>query len=199
VGIRQQYFYESKPSSNQQYIFIANHIAYIDAVITILSIKNHFRPIGKFELLKVPIFGFIYKFCVVTVNRSSPEDRARSLDDLRKILARGISVLVFPEGTFNMADAPLKEMYDGAFKLAIETGKPLQPILYLDAFDRMHYRHFFTLTPGKSRSVYLEPIDPADYPNADHKALKKIAEEKMSSKLIEYKASWINKKYFQKS
>jgi 1-acyl-sn-glycerol-3-phosphate acyltransferase len=98
-----------------------------------------------------------------------------------------------------MADAPLKEMYDGAFKLAIETGKPLQPILYLDAFDRMHYRHFFTLTPGRSRSIYLEPIDPADYPNADHKALKKIAEEKMSSKLIEYKASWINKKYFQKS
>jgi len=199
VGIHQQYIYESTPSRNQQYIFIANHIAYVDAIITILSIKNHFRPIGKAELLKVPIFGFIYKFCVVTVNRSSAEDRARSLDDLRKILARGISVLVFPEGTLNMADGPDKEMYDGAFKLAVETGKPLQPILYLDAFDRMHYRHFFTLTPGKSRVVYLEPIHPADYPNADHKALKKIAEKKMSSKLIEYKASWINKKYFHKS
>ncbi len=199
IGIQQSYIYESEPDPDQQYIFIANHIAYVDAVITILSVKHHFRPIGKAELLKIPIFGFIYKFCVVTVDRSNADDRARSLDDLRKVLAKGISIMVFPEGTFNMADAPLKEMYDGAFKLAVETGKPLQPILYLDAFDRMHYRHFFTLIPGRSRSVYLDPIDPAQYPDADHKALKKIAELKMTEKLLEYKASWIHQKYYQPS
>ena len=199
IGIRQKYIYESSPSPDKQYIFIANHIAYVDAVITILSVRHFFRPIGKAELLKVPIFGFIYKFCVVTVNRSSAEDRARSLDDLRKVLSRGISIVVFPEGTFNMGDAPLKELYDGAFKLAVETGKPIQPILFLDAFDRMHYRHFFTLTPGKSRSVYLEPINPADYPNADFKELKQIVAEKMTQKLLEYKASWISHKYFNQS
>jgi 1-acyl-sn-glycerol-3-phosphate acyltransferase len=197
IGIHQSFIYESTPDPNQQYIFIANHIAYVDVVITILSVKHHFRPIGKAELLKIPIFGFIYKFCVVTVDRSSAEDRARSLDDLRKVLARGISIMVFPEGTFNMADAPLKEMYDGAFKLALETGKPLQPIIFLDAFDRMHYRHFFTLTPGKSRSVYLDPIDPAQYPDADYKALKKIVEAKLSEKLLQYKATWIDQKYYQ--
>lgn len=197
IGINQSFIYESTPDPNQQYIFIANHIAYVDAVITVLSVKHHFRPIGKAELLKIPIFGFIYKFCVVTVDRSSAEDRARSLDDLRKVLARGISIVVFPEGTFNMADAPLKEMYDGAFKLAVETGKPLQPIIFLDAFDRMHYRHFFTLTPGKSRSVYLDPIDPAQYPDADYKALNKIVEAKLSEKLLQYKATWIDQKYYQ--
>jgi 1-acyl-sn-glycerol-3-phosphate acyltransferase len=119
------------------------------------------------------------------------------LDDLRKVLAKGISVVVFPEGTFNMGDAPLKELYDGAFKLAVETGKPIQPILFLDAFDRMHYRHFFTLTPGKSRSVYLDPIQPSDYPHADFKELKRIVGEKMSQKLLEYNASWISTKYFK--
>ena len=199
IGIDHRTDFESRPDKDKQYIFIANHIAYIDAVITILSVKHHFRPIGKAELLKVPIFGFIYKFCVVTVNRSSADDRARSLDDLRKVLARGISVFVFPEGTFNMTDAPLKEFYDGAFKLAVETGKWIQPILFLDAFDRMHYRHFFTLTPGKSRAIYLDPINPADYPNADFKELKQIAARKMADKLIEYKASWIHSKYFQPS
>lgn len=199
IGIRQEYIYESTPSPDKQYIFIANHIAYVDAVIVILSVKHFFRPIGKAELLKVPIFGFIYKFCVVTVNRSNAEDRARSLDDLRKVLSKGISIVVFPEGTFNMGDAPLKELYDGAFKLAVETGKPIQPILFLDAYDRMHYRHFFTLTPGKSRSVYLDPIQPADYPNADFKELKRIVGEIMSQKLLEYNASWINSKYFHHS
>ena len=199
IGIPHRTSYESIPDPNEQYIFIANHIAYLDAVIIISSVKHDFRPIGKYELLKVPIFGWLYKFCVVTVNRSSAEDRARSLNDLRKILARGISVVVFPEGTFNMGDAPLKEMYDGAFKLAVETGKKIQPIIFLDAFDRMHYRHWFTLLPGKSRAIYLHPIDPADFPGADAKALKQVAIKRMSEKLIEKKASWIGENYLSGS
>ena len=198
IGIPHKTTYESKPDPNEQYIFVANHIAYLDAVTIISSVKHDFRPIGKYELLKLPIFGQLYKFCVITVNRSNAEDRARSLNDLRKILAKGISIVVFPEGTFNMGDTPLKEMYDGAFKLAIETGKRIQPILFLDTYDRMHYKHFFTLNPGKSRAVYLAPIDPADYPNADPKFLKSILEKQMSDKLIAYKASWIHPKYFTK-
>ena len=195
IGINHSVSFESVPDDNTQYIFIANHISYIDAVIIICSIKHRFRPIGKYELLKVPVFGWLYKFCVVTVNRSSAEDRARSLVDLRKILDRGISILVFPEGTFNMADGPLKEMYDGAFKLALETGKTIQPIIFLDAYDRMPYESLFLMTPGESRAVYLTPIDPIEYSDIDIKGLKSIAEKVMSDKLIEYKASWINKKY----
>jgi len=58
IGIQQSYIYESEPDPDQQYIFIANHIAYVDAVITILSVKHHFRPIGKAELLKIHHFWF---------------------------------------------------------------------------------------------------------------------------------------------
>ena len=197
IGIRHKTSYEYRPDPNKQYIFVTNHISYIDAVIIILCIKHHFRPIGKHDLLKIPIFGFLYKYCVITVNRSNPEDRARSLNDLRKVLARNISVLVFPEGTFNETSDPLKSMFDGAFKLAVETGKSIQPILLLDAFDRLHYNSVFTLTPGKSRGIHLKPIDPADYPGADAKELKAITAQAMSEKLIEYKASWIDKKYVE--
>ena len=196
IGIVHTTHYESKPDPSKQYIFIANHIAYLDAVIIIDSVKHHFRPIGKFDLLKVPIFGFIYKFCVITVDRSSPEDRARSLNDLRKILARGISVVVFPEGTFNMTNKPLKEMYDGAFKLAVETGKSLQPIIFLDTYDRMNYNGIFSLTPGRSRAIYLNPIDPALYPDITPASLRVVAERQISEKLIEYKASWIDPSNF---
>jgi 1-acyl-sn-glycerol-3-phosphate acyltransferase len=195
IGIRHKTSYRPSLDPTQQYIFIANHISYIDAVTIICSIKHHFRPIGKHELLKIPVFGFIYKRCVVTVNRSSAEDRARSLDDLRKILAKGISILVFPEGTFNMGNMPMAECYDGAFKLAVETGKQIQPIVFPDALDRLHYQSFFTLTPGLSRAIYLDPINPLDFPDLDHKGLKAIAVEKMSRHLIAAKASWIGDDY----
>ena len=195
IGIKHTTSYESSPDPNQQYIFVTNHISYIDAVLIILCINHHFRPIGKHDLLKVPIFGFLYKYCVITVNRSNAEDRARSLNDLRKVLAKDISVLVFPEGTFNETSDPLKSMFDGAFKLAMETGKSIQPILLIDAFDRLHFNSIFSLTPGKSRGIHLNAINPADYPGADAKELKSITEKAMSEKLIEYKASWLDKKY----
>ncbi len=184
--------YVASLDPDKQYIFIANHISYIDAVTIICSIKHHFRPIGKHELLRIPVFGFIYRFCVVTVNRSSAEDRARSLNDLRKILAKGISILVFPEGTFNMGSSPMAECYDGAFKLAVETGKTIQPIVFPDALDRLHYRSFFALNPGRSRAIYLDPIDPLSFPELDHKGLKALAVESMSRKLVDTKASWIH-------
>ena len=47
--------------------------------------------------------------------------------------------MVFPEGTFNMTTQPLKEFYDGAFRVAIETQTPVKPVLFLDAYSRMHY------------------------------------------------------------
>lgn len=191
IGIRHRTRYGTSLDPNKQYIFIANHISYIDAVTIIYSIKHHFRPIGKHELLRIPVFGFIYRFCVVTVNRSSAEDRARSLNDLRKILAKGISILVFPEGTFNMGSTPMAECYDGAFKLAVETGKPIQPIVFPDALDRLHYRSFFALKPGRSRAIYLDPIDPLSFPELDHKGLKALAVESMSRQLVAAKASWI--------
>jgi 1-acyl-sn-glycerol-3-phosphate acyltransferase len=197
IGIRHANYFESKPAADQQYIFVANHISYLDAVAIILAIKHDFRAIGKYELLRVPVFGFLYRFCVVTVNRSSAEDRARSLADLRKILSKGISITVFPEGTFNMADRPLKEMFDGAFKLAVETGKKIQPVLLLDTFDRLHFDSIFSLRPGKSRAVYLAPIDPSDFPGIDPKSLKQITEQKMDDALIRYEASWINQDYLQ--
>lgn len=197
IGIRHQQIYESQPDPGEQYIFVANHISYLDAVAIILAIKHHFRAIGKYELLRVPIFGFLYRFCVVTVNRSSAEDRARSLADLRKILAKGISIAVFPEGTFNMADTPLKEMYDGAFKLAVETGKKIQPILFPDTFDRLHYDSIFSLSPGRSRAIFLEPVNPLDYPEADSKELKRLTAEKMANALIELKATWINPSFLE--
>jgi hypothetical protein len=52
------------------------------------------------------------------------------------------------------------------------------------------------LNPGISRAIYLKPIDPEEYPQADAKALKSILEQQMIEKLIASKATWINPTYF---
>ena len=149
------------------------------------------RPLGKVEMAKMPVFGFIYRNAIVTVDRSSMQNRAESIRVLKSILSKGISVVVFPEGTFNMTDKPLKEFYDGAFRLAIETQTPIKPVLFLDTYSRMHYSSVFSMTPGKSRIVYLDEISVEGLGNADIQSLKKKVYVIMEEKLLEYRAPWI--------
>ena len=91
---------------------------------------------------------------------------------MRSILQKKISILVFPEGTFNMTHQPLKEFYDGAFRLAIETQTPIKPVLFLDTYDRLQYAKVFSLTPGKCRVVFLNEVTVAGLKISDAKNLK---------------------------
>lgn len=191
VGIRPVMIYEQKPDPRRRYIFVANHSSYLDSAIVVESIRQPFRPLGKHDMSKIPVFGYIYRVCVIMVDRSDPENRAKSIVRMKSILKKGISILIFPEGTFNMTNKPLKEFYDGAFRIAIETQTPIQPVLFLDAYDRMHYSHFFSLTPGKCRTVFLQEIPVEGLRSADMKMLKEKVFSAMEKKLREYGASWI--------
>ena len=99
--------------------------------------------------------------------------------------------MVFPEGTFNETGKPLKEFYDGAFRIAIEMQTPIKPVLFLDTYDRMHYKSMFSLTPGRCRIVYLDEIPVEGYTTADIAQLKQKVFYAMEAKLIQYKGSWI--------
>ncbi len=191
-GIRQYYIYEYPHDCNRQYVFVFNHISYIDIPIIMKAIrKQHFRVLGKAEMAKIPIFGFLYKKTVVLVDRKSTESKTRSVLQLKSIIKKGISIVISPEGTFNMTHQPLKEFYDGAFRIAIETQTPIKPILFLDAYDRHNYNNIFSLNPGKSRIVYLEEIPVDGLTVNDVKFLKEKVYKIMEEKLIGYAASWI--------
>jgi 1-acyl-sn-glycerol-3-phosphate acyltransferase len=183
--------FESTHDKAKQYIFVSNHIAYIDSAVLVKAYRQPVRPLGKVEMSKVPLFGFIYRKAIVAVDRSNADNRAESIRILKSIISKGISVLVFPEGTFNMTNKPLKDFFDGAFRLAIETQTPVKPVLFLDTYDRMNYKSIFSLTPGKCRIVYLESIPVDGLKNEDVPSLKQKVYGIMEKKLIEYKASWI--------
>ncbi len=191
IGVHHKNICEAPVEKNKSYIFVANHISYFDIPTIVKTFRKPIRPLGKAETAKVPLFGTIYKNAIVTVDRSSPSNRARSVMLLKSFLQKGLSVLVFPEGTFNQTGNPLKEFYDGAFRIAIETGTPIKPVLFLDAFDRLHYSSIFSLTPGKSRSVFLPEVPVNGLSVNDLSHLKEEVTQIMESSLRRYRASWI--------
>ena len=79
------------------------------------------------------------------------------------------------------------DQYDGAFRIAIETGTPIRPVLFLDARKRMDHRHLFTLTPGRSRLLYMPEIPVTGLRPEDLGALKSKVYEAMEEALLRYR------------
>lgn len=191
-GIRHINIYTSPKAAGHAAVFVFNHISYMDIPIILKTFRGQpVRILGKAEMARIPIFGFIYSKAVVMVDRSNSEARAASLRRLKAILRKDISIVVAPEGTFNMTHQPLKEFYNGAFNAAIETQTPIQPVIFLDAYDRMPYETIFSLNPGKSRSVFLEEIPVEGYTMNDVQKLKALVYQKMEEAITAYQASWI--------
>lgn len=191
-GIRHRNIYEAPHDAGHACIFVFNHISFMDIPLLLLAFgKQHIRVLGKAELSKVPVFGFIYRKAAVTVDRSDAKHRAQSVETLKMVLKKNISIVMAPEGTFNMTHAPLKDFYDGAFRIAIETQTPIKPVVFLDAYDRLPYENLFSLNPGKSRAIFLPEVQVVGLTMGQLDMLKKKVYDNMEAALINAHASWI--------
>lgn len=192
LGIKHQNIFESPYDPERNYIFLVNHTSYMDIPCLFKAIrKQPFRVLGKDDIKKIPVFGFIYSRGAVMVDRGSTERRARSVRELKSLLRHHISICIFPEGTFNESGQPLKSFYDGAFRIALETRTPVKPVLFLDNDSIMNQRSIFGLKHGKSRAVFLEEISPDGYSLKEIAVFKRKVYGIMENKLREYQASWI--------
>ncbi len=191
-GIHHHNIYSLTDTADHPVVFVFNHISYIDIPILLKAFrKHHIRVLGKSGMSKIPVFGFIYRNAAVMVDRSSAEARAASVKKLISFLQHNISVVIAPEGTFNLSHKPLKEFYDGAFRIAIETQTPVQPVIFPDTFDRLSPHNIFSLNPGRSRAVFLTEIPVSGLTMNDIAALKMQTYHMMESALAAHKASWI--------
>ena len=188
IGIKHREIYETPHDKDKQYIFVANHSSYMDIPCIVMCIHQPLRVLGKYEMVRYPIFGFIYRVAVILVDRSDAAHRAQSVRALKAAIKRGISIFIFPEGTFNETDQPLKYFYDGAFRTAVETQTPIKPILFIDNDVRMNHKSIFSLTPGVCRCVYLDEIKVENYTTkAGIQLLKQKVFDIMEAGLIKYR------------
>jgi len=186
IGVSHREIYEAPHDITKQYIFVANHISYMDIPPIVLATHQPIRALGKAEMVKVPIFGWIYRAAVILVDRGNTQARAKSVRALKAAIKNNISIIIFPEGTFNETNTPLKSFYDGAFRIAVETQTPIKPLLLVDTLKRLHYKSVFSLTPGTSRVIYLEEIAITNLTQKDIPALKEKVHKIMADGLKRY-------------
>lgn len=158
-------------------MFVANHTSMTDIMLMFYATKNPFVFVGKKELAKFPLFGYIYKRTCILVDRSNTKSRVEAFRRAEERLSEGLSICIFPEGGVpDDLNLILDEFKDGAFRLAIEHQIPIAPMVFYDNKKRFPYA-FFKGGPGKMRVKILQLIPTEGMVLEDRRALKNQTRE----------------------
>lgn len=152
---------EKKIDKDQQYVIIANHTSIMDIMLPVILFPDH--PIcfvGKKELVKIPIFGTIYKRICVLVDRKSAKSRAEVYKRCAERMNEGDSIVIFPEGGVpDDTSIILDQFKDGAFILSRDHQSPIV------VFTFMGLKEMFPFDnskghPGKVKIYMNDIIEP---------------------------------------
>ena len=175
---------EIRYKKGESYMFVANHTSMTDIMLMFHATKNPFVFVGKKELAKIPLFGYIYKRTCILVDRGNTKSRVEAFRRAEIRLNEGLSVCIFPEGGVpDDLSVLLDEFKDGAFRLAIEHQIPIAPMTFHDNKKRFPYS-FFIGSPGRMRAKVHKLIPTANLTLENRKELKKETRDVILGELL---------------
>lgn len=142
----------------ESYVIVFNHNALLDVPLSAPYVPGANKTIAKASFAKVPLFGLFYKRGSVLVDRKNEKSRIQSYEAMKTVLANGIHMCIYPEGTRNRTVEPLKQFYDGAFKLAVDTKKNIMPCVITGTKKAMPVNKFFYLLPTRLKMHFLPAV-----------------------------------------
>lgn len=157
IGVRRVFKGREHFKSEQNYVVICNHRSLMDPPLSTPAIPGPNKTIAKAEMARIPIFGLAYKGGSVLVDRKSEEGRRQAYLKMKEVLNQGLHMCIYPEGTRNKTSEPLQRFHDGAFRLAMDCGKPVIPSLIFNT-DTVLPRKPFFFWPAKVEMHFLPPI-----------------------------------------
>lgn len=176
--------WEQNLEKNKSYMLVANHTSMLDIMLMLYVSKNPFVFVGKKELAKIPVFGFFYKRVCILVDRSDAKSRIAVYRSVRKRLAKGLSICIFPEAGVPDEAVILDNFKDGAFRMAIQHSIPLVPMTFLDCKKRFSWT-FFSGGPGILRVRVHSFVETALLEPEDTRTIRKETRTLIKNTLLE--------------
>ena len=144
-------------------IFMANHVSNLDPPVLIPMIPGRISSFLKRSLMSLPALGYAMKLAeFIPVDRSGSAANAKSsVDAAKAVLAKGIHITTFVEGT-RSSDGRMLPFKKGPFYLSMESGAPCLPVSIYGT-ETMMAKGSMRIKPGTAHIVFHEPINPGDY------------------------------------
>jgi 1-acyl-sn-glycerol-3-phosphate acyltransferase len=140
-------------------IVVSNHTSYLDIVFSPFYIDHTAIFMGKYELLKLPLFKYFFIYLDIPVNRKSLTDAHKAFTEAGRKIDEGYSQVIYPEGTIS-PNGKLKPFKNGAFRLAIAKQVPVVPVVNLNNWCYLQNGGFFKSngSPGIPEIIVGDPI-----------------------------------------
>lgn len=165
-------------------IFMANHVSNLDPPALIPNIPGRTSAFLKRSLMGIPVLGWGFQQAeLIPVDRSGDKESAQgSVAEARRVLAKGIHITIFVEGT-RSRDGRMLPFKKGPFYLAEETGAPCIPVSIWGT-EKMMSKGSVRICPGTAHVMFHPPLNPADYETRDD--LMKAVRDAIASGLPEW-------------
>jgi len=173
---------DKKIDRKKQYVVISNHTSIMDIMLPCILFPHHpLCYVGKKELVKIPIFGTIYKRICVMVDRSSARSRADVYRRCAEKMEEGNSIVIFPEGGVpDDTSILLDEFKDGPFILSTKHQSPIAVFTFIGLKEMFPFDNSKG-HPGKVKVYFNDIMEPS----ASQKDMKTQAFNEIKKTLLE--------------
>lgn len=161
-GVRVEARFDPTFDPQASYVYLSNHQSLMDIPVVLVSCPGQVRLIAKRSLFQIPIFGWAMAAAgFVSVDRKDRSSARETFASASDKLKRGISILMFPEGTRAKAEV-LLPFQRGGFLLALRSGLPIVPV-GLRGTREVRGTDNLLIHPRTVEVRFGAPIDPATY------------------------------------
>jgi len=143
---------------DKSYIFMSNHLSFLDGPLLFFVIPHPLRVILKREIFRIPIIGLGMKQVeFVPVDRKGIRGGKKSIDHAARLMKeKRYSFLIFPEGTRSRT-GKLQEFRRGGFFLAQASQSAIVPISIQGTYELMPKGSFF-VKKGTIKVSFHPPV-----------------------------------------
>jgi 1-acyl-sn-glycerol-3-phosphate acyltransferase len=156
-------------------VIVSNHCSHTDPFL-ISHLPISMRWLAKASLFKIPFLGWsMFLRGDVAVKRGDTSSGKEALARCAEWLEKGVSVIIFPEGTRSRT-AELLPFKTGAFRLAIETGADILPLAVVGTHTALR-KHDWKAGYSRGLLAIGEPISTEGLSSKDVAQLTQQARE----------------------
>jgi 1-acyl-sn-glycerol-3-phosphate acyltransferase len=139
------------------YVYVVNHVNLMDMFVIYQAIPHYTRSLELAEHFSWPVFGpFITAAGQIPVDPKDKRVTAAGLKKAARMLREGDSLVVLPEGERTL-DGTVGRFYPGAFRLALQTGRPVIPMA-IRGGRAVNRRGDWRIRPGTMEVIFGAPV-----------------------------------------
>lgn len=152
------------------YVVVSNHESFSD-ILLLSFLPWEMKWLSKAEIMRIPVLGWTMRLAGdIPIWRGKVDSARDAMAQALEVLKGRVSVMIFPEGT-RSPNGEMLPFKDGAFRLAIQAGVPVLPLVVTGTGDALA-KHDWRMNPANATVTVLAPIETTGLTLNDVTALK---------------------------